>query len=532
MSIPSFNKVNDYVRYYAEQKPNNEAVVLGSRRLTYLQLADEVDKCALALIAMGVKKGDRLATLSQPNPDFLIQFLATSSIGAIWIGLNPRYKFSELDYIINDSQPCLVFACTQIEDRNYEAELIELKNKHTCIRQLITIGSNLSTNNVAIDYEGFISHASALASPVLESTYESVAPDDPALIVYTSGTTGKPKGALLPHQGLVTCARVQLGYWDVHPLRMLNFLPINHIGCVGDMSCYILVGGGTIVFMEKFHPAESMDIVQKEKVSFWGGVPSTLQMCLSLPNFDDYDLSCVQLIGWGGAAASKDLISKLIEICPRLTSSYGLTESVGSITFISPCSDIDVLTQSIGEFVPDYETRIVDSNGDSVKTGEAGEIQVRGDFIMRGYWNQPEATFEAIDQDGWLHTGDIGLRREDGNIELVGRIKEMFKSGGYNIYPREIEQVIEKHPKVSTAAVIGIDDPVYQEVGQAYVQANPGVTITQEELQQHCRQHIANYKVPKQFIIENELPLLPIGKIDKQALKRLASESNQRKPTC
>ena len=255
----------------------------------------------------------------------------------------------------------------------------------------------------------------------MKAVRDSVDSADAALLVYTSGTTGKPKGALIPHRGLVKCARVQLDCLDVEPVRILNYLPINHIGCVGDISCYALVGGGTIVFMEQFDPARSIALVQDEKITLWGGVPSAFQMCVTLPNFSDYDLSGIQLIAWGGAAASKELITKLLDICPRLACTYGLTESVGSIAFVRPTSDIEVLAHSVGELVPDYDLRIAGPDDQPVDAGKKGEIQVRGDFIMLGYWNQPEKTAEAINHEGWLHTGDLGLMRQDGNLQLVGR---------------------------------------------------------------------------------------------------------------
>ena len=224
----------------------------------------------------------------------------------------------------------------------------------------------------------------------------------------------------------------------------------------------------------------------------------------------------MQLIIWSGSAAPRDLILQLREICPNLSSSYGLTESVGSVTYAVGTDDLDILADTIGFPCPAYEFRLASPEGVEVGVGEPGEIQVRGDFIMLGYWNRPEATSEAIDAEGWLHTGDLGVSRPDGAIRLIGRLKEMFKSGGYNVYPREIEIALESHPAVRLAAVIGVPDPVYSEVGHAFVVADG---ITEAELREHCRTRLANYKVPKRFTIRSDLPLLPIGKIDKRALR-------------
>jgi acyl-CoA synthetase (AMP-forming)/AMP-acid ligase II len=190
------------------------------------------------------------------------------------------------------------------------------------------------------------------------------------------------------------------------------------------------------------------------------------------------------------------------------------------VTYAVGTNDLDILSETIGWPCPAYEFRLASPEGAEVPVGEPGEIQVRGDFIMLGYWNRPEATREAIDTEGWLHTGDLAMQREDGAIRLIGRLKEMFKSGGYNVYPREIEIALEAHPAVRLAAVLGVPDPVYTEVGHAFVMAEG---VSEEELREHCRARLANYKVPKRFVISADLPLLPIGKIDKRALRGLVT---------
>lgn len=520
MAIPALNLISDYSSHYASLVPTRQALVLDGRRVTYAQLVDKVDECARALIATGVKKGDRIATLSPPHPDFFILFLASASIGTIWMGLDPRYQLDELRYVIGDAQPRYLFTRTRIGKRHYDQELTTLNEEHACLQELIVISDDFVIPGVSTSYAEFSKRAKTVTKTQLKNVREPVSRDDPALLVYTSGTSGKPKGALIPHRGLVKCARVQLKYLDVNPMRILNYLPVNHIGCVGDICCYALVGGGTIIFMEQFEPARSMEITQDEKITLWGGVPASLQMCIGLPGFSAYDLSAIQIIAWGGAAASDSLIRKLLDICPRLACSYGQTETVGSVSFVTPCNDVEVLKHTVGQPVSEYEIRIACKAGKPVKPGESGEIQVRGDFIMQGYWKQPEKTAETIDADGWLHTGDLGLIREDGNLQLIGRLTEMFKSGGYNVYPREIEQTLEKYPGVALAAVISIPDPLYQEVSQAYVLPEHDTELSAAELELYCRRHLANYKIPKKFFVESKLPMLPIGKIDKLALKR------------
>ncbi|MCF8475285.1 MAG: acyl--CoA ligase [Emcibacter sp.] len=517
-NLPFLNRITDYVDYYAEVSPANEAVVCGDIRWNYKDLQQEVDMLAKALLASGTGKGDRVATLSPPNHHFWSLFLASASIGAIWLGLNPKYKLEEYLYVISDAKPKVVFAYDVIGERVFSHELHEILGQNREISRLVLLDDNRENS----DFEtlpDFKDLAVQISDEQLADAREKVEAKDSALIVYTSGSTGKPKGALLPHRGLVRCSRNQVGHYDVSPVRLENFFPINHVACVGDVSCFCLVAGGTIFFMENFDPEASLAQIAKEKITMWGGIPTTLQFCMGLENFRDYDLSSIQLIGWGGAAASEDLIGQLLKISPRLTSCYGLTETVGSVTFIDPTADVGVLKDSIGKPVPEYEVRLIDSSGNDVEDGAQGEILVRGDFIMTEYWNRPKETSEAIDKAGWFHTGDLALKLSDGNLKLLGRMGEMFKSGGYNIYPREIEQALEACADVEMAAVFGVSDELYGEIGIAYVQPSPEINVQVNDIVEHCKGLLANYKIPKHIIIEKTLPLLPVGKIDKARLK-------------
>jgi acyl-CoA synthetase (AMP-forming)/AMP-acid ligase II len=524
MTIPRFDRISDYARYWAEQAPGREAVVSEGLRWPYAELSNRVDQCAKALLRAGVQRGDRVATLAPPHPEYFVTFLAASSIGAIWLGLNPRYTLGELRYVIDDAEPCLIFARSAIADRDFRAELVSVGRECRFVRRMVILGGDPVPPG-AESYASFVAGAADVSDTELEAARHLVEPGDAALLVYTSGTTGQPKGAMLPHRGLVTCSLVQATKWVATPLRILNNLPINHIGCVGDISCYALVSGGTTVFMEKFDPEGTLRTIEREHLTVWGQVPAMFAMTLQAGGWADgqtvrADLSSLQMIVWSGSAAPRDLITLLGTICPNLSSSYGLTESVGSLTYAIGTDDRDVLADTIGWPAPEYQFRLAKPDGSEAEVGEPGEIQVRGDFMMLGYWKRPEATTEAIDPDGWLHTGDLAVRRPDGAITLVGRLKEMFKSGGYNVYPREVEIALESHPAVQLAAVIGVPDAVYAEVGHAFVLVPGGSPVTEEELREHCRARLANYKVPKRFTIAADLPLLPIGKIDKQALKK------------
>ncbi len=517
-ATPVFDRVSDYARYYAERDPDAEALALGDVVWTYKELADEIDLVAGALIASGVKRGDRVATLSTPHPQYFITFLAASSIGAIWLGLNPRYQVDEYRYVLGDSEPCFLFARTQIADRSYAHELEILQSEISSLRDIVLLDDE-NSRAPGVSYAAFRERANSVSQEALAEARNKVSPGDTALIVYTSGSTGRPKGAMLPHRGLVKCSRVQLDYWGCDPLRVLNYAPINHVGCVGDMSCFCLVAGGRMAFMEKFNPVEALERIEREKITWFLAVPTVLQMMLMEPAAERYDLSSLQIVAWSGAAAPRHLVEQLLERFPKISSSYGLTETVGSVTYAQTADGADILAGTIGFPVPDFEVAVMQEDGRLAAPGEEGEVVVRGDFVMNGYWRRIEATQETFDAESWLHTGDVGVAQPDGAIRLVGRKKEMFISGGYNVYPREIENAIESHPGVAAAAVIPMPDDLYGEVGCAFILKEADSSLSQGELSDYSRTKLANYKVPKRFIIEDELPMLPIGKVDKNQLK-------------
>ena len=309
-------------------------------------------------------------------------------------------------------------------------------------------------------------------------------------------------------------------------LRQLNPYPINHIAGVIAGSVYGLVFGGTSYFLEKFDPATVLKLIKEKRISAWGGVPVMLQRVLDHPDFPGADLSSVSLVSYSGGTASKALLERIVrDICPMVTTMYALTEAAGVVTAIAATDDIELLAETVGTPVPDCEFRLADHTGKQVAKGEHGEIQLRGPFIMKGYWRLPEATREAIDEDGWLHTRDVALERDDGNIVLVGRLSDMYKSGGYNVYPREIEQALEAHPAVNLACVVGVPDPAYGEVGYAFATPAPGQSPDSQALLEHCRARLAGYKLPKYIVVEKELPVLANNKPDKRRLKEVAHDA-------
>lgn len=513
---PEFPRLGDYVDWYAQTTPRMLAIA-GQERLTYLELQKQVRACAHSLAACGVGPGDRVAMLSTPGGAFLVSFLASASLGAIWVGLNPRHTAAELDAAVTVLTPRVIFAREAIESRNYDSWVAALPRSITTV--LLADGSAAALAHFAEWKHDATKVAGAMAF--------HASADAPALIVFTSGSSGQPKGALISQRSLIGASRVQLAQWPVGPLRVLNNLPINHIGCVGDLCCYALVGGGTNVFCERFDPAESIALCERERVTLLGQVPTQFILTLNSPHFRAEALASLQLVIWGGAQASAELVAALRDLGKPVATSYGQTESVGSVTFTPPDATLEELAKTVGCPVAPYEVRIVEESGSVAATSQPGEVQIRSPFCMNGYWQDPEATERAFTRDGWLRTGDVGALTESGMLRLIGRTTEAFKSGGYNIYPAEIERAIMAHAAVADAAVVALTDPLFGMIGAALVQQRPGQELTAPALRAHLADRLANYKIPKRIRIAAELPKLPVGKIDKAAVREILAQAGE-----
>jgi len=515
----SLPRISDYVFRFARKTPSSEAVIFDTERITYGELAKRVDHCSQALIAAGIGKGDRVAMLSTPRPEYWIVFLATARIGAIWVGLNPKFKLNELRYVVSDCKPLLIFSIASFEGREYAQDIIALQQESIDTTTLVSIDGNI---NGALSLDQFLQAGEYVSNEEYQSACEAVDRFDPALIVYTSGSTGKPKGAVLSHHGLSFGALVQTTHFQLTAPKIVVSFPIDHVACGADSCATTLVKGGTVIFQERFNPRTLLEITERENVTFWVGIPTMIQLVLAQPDFDSFDLSSVELVLWGGAALPASSIARLRQMGPRLLTAYGMTETSAHVTYTDDNADTDVLCETIGKPDPNSPCRIVNDEGLECAIDEQGELQFKCDHLMLEYFNQPDKSREAFTKDGWMHTGDIGFWRKDGNIKLAGRKSDMFKSGGYNVFPREIEVVLEQLPAVAMAAVISVPHDLYQEVGHAYVLLEPGRKISEKKLVEYCKQQMANYKVPKRFFQRTDLPMLPVGKIDKHALKSIA----------
>jgi acyl-CoA synthetase (AMP-forming)/AMP-acid ligase II len=516
---PLLPRVSDYAAWHAARRPNAIASTLDGVPMTYADLASRIDELARALLAAGVCKGDRVATLQTPNPDYLVSFLATASIGAIWLGLNPRYRLEELRRAVVDADPVVLLTRSSIGERRYDHDVLTIAGDARSLRAVVVFDGDPHIDGTTSMRE-FVRAGCDIETAALDAPRAACGGRDPCLIVYTSGSSGTPKGALLHHAGIVAVSRMQNEYWPVEPCSIVNYFPISHVGCVVDCSMPCLIAGGTLHFMEQFDARACLDLMVRERVTIWGSVPSVFQLQLMVDGFERYDLSALQLIVWGGAAMPKALIERLKGISRRLGTNYGMTETTGTITTIEPTDAVDVLAESVGRPIAGVEVRLAGPDGAVVEDGTAGEMQVRSPYNLLGYWRRPEATAAAFTPDGFFRTGDLAVRRPDGRYKLVGRLNDMYKSGGYNVYPREIEQALESLAAIAQAAVVPVPDPLWQEVGIAYVTLKAPTTCA--EIEAHCRARLASYKVPKRFVIVSELPLLPIGKVDKRALREQA----------
>jgi acyl-CoA synthetase (AMP-forming)/AMP-acid ligase II len=511
--VPRLERLSDYLDLHAARCPTREAAVSSSVRLDYRSLAWRVERCARALIAVGIERGDRVAVLSTSRPEYLVIFLAVARIGALWVGLNPRHRPREHRFVLEDARPRLVIAMSGFEDRDFTEELPALLTATPSVRRLVPLES----------LDLFCAEGDAVRDSAMTARMGLVGPADPLCIVYTSGSTGTPKGAMLTHRAFVASYTTQAQHWPSLALRIVNNLPVNHIGALGDLGAYCLIAGGTQVLMERFDPHALVETMRQEQVSVLYQMVAQYQRLAAAPSFTEGSFPALDLAIWGDGPIPLDLLRLLRTKARHLATSYGLSEACGPLTYSAPDASDHELSETVGKPAPEYELRLA-TDGRESAPGEIGEIQVRGEVVMAGYFDRPDATAKTIDREGWLHTGDLAVLRTDGNLALVGRCSEMFTSGGYNIYPREIELVLQSHPGVAFAAVVPVSDPIYQTVGHAFLLRRRGADLDSGAIALWCRSELANYKVPKRFIVVDDFPMLPNGKIDKQALRQAADK--------
>ena len=521
MGWKDLNLTWHYVEKWAEAKPAAEALAFGEERLNWGDFKKRMDRIARAYLEIGVQKGDRIALLSAARNEFPLSYMAAGKVGAMWLGLNPKFTLDELRYQISDAQPAILIAVRTFLGNDLAGTITALKREFPFLKKVLIIGEPVEG---AEGFGDFVDRVRPEFDAALAKRAAEIHPNDEALLMYTSGSTGKPKGVVHTHASIVENIKVEVVkfYVDEETRCLLHF-PINHVAADVEIGFAAIMAGGALIFMEQFDPVGALKTIEKEKITMFGQVPVMFLLQMKQPEFFQTDFSHVRLMAWAGAAAPKIMIDVLFGISGQtgsmLITGYGSTEVCGFVTYTEKGDDINTLLKTAGKIAPPFELKIVADDHRELPDGEIGEIAVRGPFMFKGYLNKPEATAEVLDKDGWYYTSDLAFKDNRGYITVTGRKSEMFKTGGENVYPREIEEVIETHASVLFSAVMGVPDEIYQEVGWAFVMPMPGKEVTEEELRELCRTKLANFKVPKKFIIRPLLPLLASGKVSKLALK-------------
>jgi len=472
------------------------------------------------MMEIGIEKGDRVAMLSPARNEYLITYLATLMVGGIWYGLHPRYQQQEIEYMLEEAQAKIVFTVDQYLEIEFKKNFEQINNKCTFIKDIVVIGEqewpDCKKWQLPQPTEEQLLH--------LRKRNQQIQEDDGALIVFTSGTTGKPKGALLSHKNILSNIRIQNQHFgfEKSSIALIHF-PINHVACSTELTIGSILVGSKMVFLDKFHPVETLETVAREKISIFGQIPAMFLLEFALPNYDEYDLTSIKTYIWSGSSAPQSMIEKLQQTGATLLTGYGMTEVTGFVSYTDENATDNELITGAGIVDPAFEIKLVDKDRvelsqQQITDAEIGEIALRGDCIMKEYWGRPQQTAETIDQDGWYYTSDMARLDSKGNIYLAGRGKDMFISGGFNIYPREIEAVIEQYPDVAMVSVIPVADPVYQEVGKALIVSKGSETFNGEQIAVFCRDKLANFKIPKFFEKVESFPLLANGKLDKKAI--------------
>lgn len=487
----------------AMEFPNHNAVIDGSLVLTYAQLKDSVDGFAAQLVQKGFQKGDRVGLMLPNGIHYVIAYYATMRLGGTVVQVNPLYQSSELEYIIDDAAPTW-FIC-----QAHQSEKIERIAKFDGINVIYTTNEN---GEDQLMIQGELTHLPAININSKE---------DVAVIQYTGGTTGKSKGAMITHFNILSnihqSGAVYAEVIEKGEERILGVAPLTHAMAMTNMN-YTFLNVATYIILEKFDATKVLELVRKYKPTFYLGSPTMYIALLNHPDLDQYDLSCFKICLSGSAPLPVEVIKKLEEKTgAHIFEGYGLTE-VTTSSHRTPLGG-QRKVGSVGKTIPYTECKIVDlENGiDEMPIGESGELIIKGPQVMKGYWNKPTETMEAI-RDGWLYTGDIGLRDPDGYYYIVGRKKDIIIAGGLNIYPAEVEEVFYQHPSIAEVCLFGVPDPYLGEKLVGIVVLKKEATLTEEELLGWCEDRIAKYKIPRSIEFRDELPKTIVGKILRRKL--------------
>lgn len=506
------------VRQQAAEQPEKIAYHFMGKDTTYGEFEQTIGRFAQGLQNLGVQKGDHVAFLLGNTPHYLIALYATMRLGATAIPVNPIYTQDEISYILRNGDVKAVIALDAL------LPLVEVGVQ--AFPEVMTFVVCETTADVAEKVAALSPEAKAkthLFSQVIASAAGSVEPvdvaqDDTAIILYTSGTTGTPKGAMLTHGNVYSNARdvsTYLGYRADD--RIIATLPVFHVFALTVVVNAPLISGATVLLAPRFSPSEIFALAKEQQATVFAGVPTMYNFLYLLPEGKPEDFSTIRLAISGGASLPVALLHNFEQkFNVRVSEGYGLSEA-SPVTCFNPL-DRDRKAGSIGTSINNVENRVVDVNGRQVPVGEVGELVVRGPNVMKGYYKMPEETAMAI-RDGWLYTGDLAKEDDEGYFYIVDRKKDMIIVGGYNVYPREVEEVLFAHDNVVEAAVVGYPDPNFGEAVHAYIVLKEVAATTTDDILAYCAQHMVKYKVPTVVEILDELPKNTTGKILRRSLK-------------
>ena len=514
--------IDENLRKTVAKFPNNDALISAHQhyRATYTEFYEQVTAVAKGLIALGVKTGDRVGIWSPNCYEWTLLQYATAKIGAIMVNINPAYRTSELIYVINQSGLSYIFSAIQFKTSHYKKMIEDAREFTDTLRKEVYWGES---------WEYFLAQGKKISDEKLQSYKAKVQFDDPVNIQYTSGTTGNPKGVTLTHHNILNNAYfigVRMNYTDKD--RVCIPVPFYHcFGMVIGNLCCTAHGATMVIPNDSFDATKTLETVERERCTSLYGVPTMFISELYTLDRHPYDLSSLRTGVMAGALCPPEIMKRVKEQMNmhEITICYGMTETSPVSTQTRIGVPFEKQIHSVGTIQDHIEIKIINPETKAiVLRGESGELCTRGYSVMLKYWNSPQATAQVIDEQRWMHSGDLAMMDEDGYIHISGRIKDLIIRGGENISPKEIEDFLYTYEGVMDAQVIGVPSKKFGEEVMAWIKPNEGVTLTEEELRNFCKDRIAHYKVPRYWKFVNEFPMTISGKIRKVEMREIAAE--------